>query len=150
MEVNFSIALPRQAYTVAVMRDFLGEALRTTGVCADCRFPILLASSEACANAVDHGAPSSGYRVAVRIRTDMCVVEVAHTGPGFNPARVPLPDLEAESGRGILMMRHVMEDVSVDADPDGTTRVRMRKRFSECRPGPPEPGEWSRLEPVLR
>ncbi|MUL40429.1 ATP-binding protein [Streptomonospora sp. PA3] len=150
MEVKFSIALPRQAYTVAVMRDFLGEALRTTGVCAECRFPILLAASEACANAVDHGAASAGYRVEVHIRSDMCVVEVAHIGPGFNLDRVPLPDLEAESGRGILLMRQIMDDVSLASDRDGTTRLRLGKRFDECSPGPPEPGRWSLLEPVLR
>ncbi|KIH97152.1 hypothetical protein LP52_20755 [Streptomonospora alba] len=150
MDVKFSIALPRQAYTVAVVREFLGEALRSTGVCADCRFPILLAASEACANAVDHGAPSCGYQVTIRVHTDTCDLEVAHKGPGFNPSRVPLPDIEAESGRGLLLMRQVMEDVSVSADPDGSTRLHMAKRFSQCRPGPPEHGEWSRLEPVLR
>ncbi|MFD0773402.1 ATP-binding protein [Streptomonospora algeriensis] len=150
MDVTFSIALPRQAYTVAVVRDFLGEALRSTGVCAECRFPVLLAASEACANAVDHGAPSSGYRVTVRVHADTCVLEVAHKGPGFDPAHVPLPDIEAESGRGILLMRQVMEDVSVSSDPDGTARLHLAKRFTQCRPDSPEHGERSRLEPVLR
>lgn len=150
MDINFAIALPRQAYTVAVMRDFLGEALRTTGVCADCRFAILLAASEACANAVDHGAPSCGYQVTARIHTDTCVLEISHRGPGFDPAQVPLPDIEAESGRGILLMHQVMEDVAITGDPDGTTRVLLRKRLRECGAAPPEHGEWSQRQPALR
>nr|WP_242677183.1 ATP-binding protein [Streptomonospora litoralis] len=132
------------------MRDFLGEALRTTGVCADCRFTILLAASEACANAVDHGEPSTAYQVTARIHGDTCVLEVAHRGPGFDPARVPLPDLEAESGRGILLMRQMMEDVSIIAEDDGTVRVRLSKRLARCRPTPPEHGEPARREAVLR
>ncbi|MBB5999010.1 serine/threonine-protein kinase RsbW [Streptomonospora salina] len=148
--MKFSIALPRQAYTVAVVRDFLNEALRSTRVCADCRFPILLAASEACANAVDHGSPSTGYRVTARVRTESCEVDVAHRGIGFDPDRVPLPDIESESGRGLLLMRQIMDEVAVLADPDGSTRLHMAKRVIRCRPGPPEHGEWSRMEPVLR
>lgn len=150
MDVTFSIALPRQAYTVAVVRDFLGEVLRSTDVCADCRFTILLAASEACANAVDHGAPSVGYQVTARVGGAACVLEVAHSGPGFDPARVPLPDTEAESGRGIHLMRQLMEHVSISADDDGTTRLRLGKELAECRSTPPEPGEPAWREPVLR
>ncbi|MDA0565928.1 ATP-binding protein [Streptomonospora sp. S1-112] len=149
MDVTFSIALPREAYTVAVMRDFLGEALRSSGICAECRFAILLAASEACANVVDHGFPAVGYQVDARLLPDTCVLEITHRGRRFNPSRVPLPDLEAESGRGILLMRHLMEDVAISGEPDGTTRVLLRKRLAECAAAPPDHGECVAPQPVL-
>ncbi|WP_374058189.1 ATP-binding protein [Marinitenerispora sediminis] len=128
MDVRFAIALPRKAYTVAVMRDVMDEALRSTDVCDGCRSDLLLAGSEACANVIDHGHTAVGYNVVTRVLARYCEMEIAHTGPRFDPAQVPLPDLEAESGRGILLMRAFVDQVTFGHDGAGTV-VRLRKRL---------------------
>ncbi|GAB3206600.1 ATP-binding protein [Marinactinospora thermotolerans] len=134
MDVRFSIALPREAYTVPVMRQFMGEALRINGVCAECRSDILVAATEACANVVDHGDPAPSYAVVATVGPDSCVLEIANTGPEFDASAVPLPALEAESGRGILLMRAFVDRVSFGSVPGGGTVVRLSKDLHP-RPG---------------
>ncbi|CAM4401700.1 hypothetical protein GCM10009799_22140 [Nocardiopsis rhodophaea] len=134
MDEQFSITLPRQAYTVAVMRDVLRTALRARGICDDCSYPILIAATEACANAVDHGAPAPDYAVRVRFRSSLCLVEISHQGPGFRAGRVPLPEVEWESGRGILLMRALMDDVVFHATASGGVTVWMDKHLHATEP----------------
>ncbi|MEO5873698.1 MAG: ATP-binding protein, partial [Streptosporangiaceae bacterium] len=52
--MKFSLALPREAMSVPVIRRVLGDALRGLGVSEDCISDILVAASEACTNVVRH------------------------------------------------------------------------------------------------
>jgi serine/threonine-protein kinase RsbW len=144
MDADFSISLPRQAYTVAVTRDVLGTLLVRAGVCGDCVDDILLAVSEACANAIDHGGPARDYRVEAEMGGRWCELRISHTGRAPDPVALaerfttdhtPLPGLEAESGRGILLMRYLMDEVAFEGEP--RTTVLLRKRLTAC-DGPPE------------
>ncbi|MFD6098285.1 ATP-binding protein [Nocardiopsis flavescens] len=140
MDVAFSISLPRRAYTVAVARDMLGTLLHRAGLCRDCVDDFLLAASEACANAVEHGGPVSDYRVDAEIDEHWCEVRISHTGRApdtealaarFTSERPPpLPGLDSESGRGILLMRRLMDEVSFEGEPRVT--VLLRKRRTSC------------------
>ncbi|MGQ4267357.1 ATP-binding protein [Nocardiopsis changdeensis] len=140
MDAIFSISLPRRAYTVAVVRDLLGTLLFRAGMCRDCVDDFLLASSEACANAVEHGGPSSDYRVDAEIDRHWCEVRISHTGRAPDPEALaarfaserppPLPGLDSESGRGILLMRRLMDEVSFEGEPRIT--VLLRKRRANC------------------
>src|SRR5690625_7965849 len=67
MDAGFSITLPRQAYTVAVVRDILDTLLRRGGLCRECVDDILIAVSEAGANAVEHGDPAPDYTVEAEL-----------------------------------------------------------------------------------
>ncbi len=141
MDTVFSISLPRQAYTVAVVRDVLGALLRRTGLCRGCVDDILLAVSEACANAVEHGASSPDYEVGVELAPGWCELQISHTGRApdtaalvqrFTSDHMPLPGLESESGRGILLMRYLMDEVDFSTEP--RTTVILRKRLTTCDP----------------
>jgi serine/threonine-protein kinase RsbW len=141
MDTVFSISLPRQAYTVAVVRDIIGALLHRSGLCRKCVDDILLAASEACANAVEHGGSTPGYEVEVELAPDWCELQISHTGraPGtaalvqkLTSEHVPLPSLEAESGRGILLMRYLMDEVDFSGEP--RTTVILRKRITACDP----------------
>lgn len=139
MDTVFSISLPREAYTVAVVRDILGALLRRSGLCPGCVDDILLAASEACANAVEHGGSSPDYAVEVELAPGWCELQVSHTGRApdtaalvqrFTSEHTPLPGLEAESGRGILLMRYLMDEVDFSGEP--RTTVILRKRITAC------------------
>jgi serine/threonine-protein kinase RsbW len=78
-------------------------------------FGIHLAVEEALANAIKHGNKldtSKRVEVACRISPERFRIEITDEGPGFNPADVPDPtepeQLEAPSGRGIMLMRSFM------------------------------------------
>jgi serine/threonine-protein kinase RsbW len=144
MDAVFSISLPRRAYTVAVVRDILGTLLFRAGLCRECVDDFLLATSEACANAVEHGGPTAEYRVDAEIDRHGCEVRISHTGRAPDPEALaarfsserppPLPGLDSESGRGILLMRRLMDEVSFEGEPRVT--VLLRKRRTSCDAGP--------------
>ncbi|TQN28801.1 serine/threonine-protein kinase RsbW [Haloactinospora alba] len=137
MEASFAIALPRAAYTVPVMREFLGEVLRVNGITEECTFTILLAASEACTNVIDHGAPAATYEVTAHLYDGSCLLSVTHAGPEFAPAHIPAPDLDAESGRGIALMRSLVDEVTFRDTSPGAITVLLRKHL--C-PGAPADG----------
>lgn len=138
MDAVFSMTLPRQAYTVAVVRDILDTLLVRGGLCRSCVDDVLLAVSEACANAVDHGGPAPEYMVETDLGSRWCEVRVSHMGrapdhsfherfTGDSPSH---PGIESVSGRGILLMRYLMDEVALEAEP--RTTVLLRKRRTAC------------------
>ena len=63
-------------------------------------------------------------------------VRVRDEGPGFDPTRVPDPlapeNLSKSGGRGIFLMRMLMDEVAFRCLPDGGMEVTMRIRLSAC------------------
>jgi serine/threonine-protein kinase RsbW len=98
-------------------------------------FGIELALREALANAVVHGNhEDAGKKVHVRCDCggDLGVsLVVRDEGVGFDPAAVPDPlapeNVDAEHGRGILLMRQFMDEIHYE---HGGREVHMRKKPS--------------------
>ncbi len=95
---------------------------------------IALAVREAIANAIVHGnhcnrAKAVGVSVAVNENCDLLIV-VRDSGSGFDPSKLPNPtageNLLANHGRGIFLMRQLMDEV--DFKFDHGTEVRMLRR----------------------
>jgi serine/threonine-protein kinase RsbW len=85
-------------------------------------FSIKLALEEALVNAIKHGNQmdrSKAVRVAYRITADRFDVWVSDEGRGFDPDDVPdctaAENLERPSGRGLMLMRHYMNEVDYNA-----------------------------------
>lgn len=94
---------------------------------------IKVAVSEACTNAVCHGSPH-GAQDHVRIHWEMdaetLFIEVTDQGGGFKPAVIELPDDDEwkPSGRGLVIMSAIMDDVAFEPIEGGTC-VRMVKHL---------------------
>jgi anti-sigma regulatory factor (Ser/Thr protein kinase) len=87
---------------------------------------LLLAVSEACVNAVLH---SQSRTVRVSWRQAGGCAEVTVADEGVFQRRLPMPELDGPSGRGILLMMAVMDEVTIhegSARSPGT-QVRLRK-----------------------
>lgn len=94
-----------------------------------------LALTEACANVVEHaysGAEPEGVAVSVRIDHGSAVeMDVIDTGQGFEPsAKEDVPQPQAECGRGLYIMRKVMDEVRICSGP-GKTLVTLRKTIGK-------------------
>lgn len=96
---------------------------------------ISMAAIEAATNAIVHGNGSNPEKKArvVFSRTDCdVIITVTDEGPGFDPDAVPDPLDEdrmlATSGRGIFIMKSVMDDVQITFPKQGGTRVRLVKQ----------------------
>ena len=95
-----------------------------------------LAIGEACANAVEHGSPKAkGNYFTLRCRvaksTSTLIFEVEDEGTGVAAAKIPLgqmPDMLADGGRGLYLIKEIMDDVTLKSTPRGLN-IRMTKRF---------------------
>ena len=83
------------------------------------RFNLRTALTEALCNAIAYGNRHDATKV-VRVRAEVSAdavrVHVVDEGEGFDPAGVPDPtlpeNLEREAGRGLFVLRHVVDHVS--------------------------------------
>ncbi|QKG23139.1 ATP-binding protein [Actinomadura verrucosospora] len=135
--MEFALALPRETPSIPVVRRVVGDALRGLGVAEDCVADILVAASEACTNAVQHARATGDYRVAGRVDDGNCLLEIEDGGHGPRPVPrdppqepVPEPGVLSESGRGIKIMRALVDDLDIDRTPDRGTIVHLRKRLT--------------------
>jgi anti-sigma regulatory factor (Ser/Thr protein kinase) len=124
-EYRFSPSLA----TVPLARHLLGDWLEHLALDDDERADLLLVASELCSNAVRH---ASGRPGALAMRAwadaDAVVVEVEDDGAGMELShRLEDPDLDAEQGRGLYVVRALTDDLTVRR-VDERTVVRAVRR----------------------
>ena len=97
---------------------------------------LALAIREAAANAIQHGnAQDSGKtaEVVFDLTEDCIEIRIRDQGEGFDPASLPDPlapdNILKGTGRGIFLMRQLMDEVEFGFD--GGMEVTMRKRLPD-------------------
>jgi anti-sigma regulatory factor (Ser/Thr protein kinase) len=85
---------------------------------------LVIALNEAVANAVEHGSPSDFVNIRAELVHGSVSIGVADTGRWKERGLVP--DSEGR-GRGLMIIRALVEDVGVRCSGEGTT-VTMRRR----------------------
>ncbi|MDQ1437905.1 MAG: serine/threonine-protein kinase RsbW [Acidimicrobiaceae bacterium] len=130
MQINLSLCLPRDEVTIPVARHICRHALTDLGVDEDCRSDIEIALTEACANVLKHSNSDEEYEIRVTVENDVCIIRVIDTGMGFDAANPPLlAQADDESGRGIAMMRALVDQVRLESKPEEGTVVHLEKRL---------------------
>ncbi len=125
-EPVFSTRLPARPERLAGLRREMRGWLAAVGVGPDDTADILLACGEAVANAVEHAFPGVAGELAVELRVAAgweLTLRVTDTGQW---RLVPTP---GDRGRGLPVMRAVMDSIGVDSGMDGTV-VTMRRRLA--------------------
>ncbi len=96
-------------------------------------FCVKLALEEALINAIKHGNQmdqDKKVHISYRLQADRFEVHITDEGAGFDPADVPDPtapeNLERPCGRGLMLMRHYMNEVVYNQRGNS---VRMCKVF---------------------
>ena len=97
-------------------------------------FSIKLALEEALVNAIKHGNQmdrSKQVRIRYHIQSHRFDIVIADEGKGFDPEDVPDPmaaeNLERPCGRGLLLMRHYMTEVTFHAPGNRLTMSKVRE-----------------------
>ena len=141
MELKLTLALPRDHYSVPVARRVLKSSLTALGVVPEVVEDIELALTEACTNVLDHAQESDEYEVSAGIDGTACVIEVIDRGGGFDGSTKGLMDAEpsAEDGRGIQLMRALVDEVTFTSRPAVGTVVHLEKELA-----------WEQHAPVKR
>lgn len=131
MNIKLSLVLPRDELSIPIVRRILTSAMKVLGVDPSCVDEVALAVSEACTNVLEHAATGVAYEVSVGIVGDHCVIEVIDTGGGFDAAATGMStaDLSAEQGRGVHLMRQMVDRVRFDSRPENGTVVHLEKQL---------------------
>jgi serine/threonine-protein kinase RsbW len=145
VDIWWSLHLRREPASVPLARRILLGTMASAGVDPDISHEVGVALTEACANAVEHAAPSSGpgadsgFQVTATIEDGRLRVEVTDSAPGFSAAPVRaagarrrrgtvvhgipadagthLPDPCAEHGRGLFLIRALVDHVQFRNHP---------------------------------
>ena len=129
MEIKFTLQLPRDALSVPVVRRVLNSSMNTLGVSEDCLMDIEIALTEACTNVLDHAAEGDEYKIVAGLDDSMCVIEVIDTGRGFDADHLGHADADpsAEEGRGIQLIRALVDRVHFRSRPESGMIVHLEK-----------------------
>lgn len=128
--LEMTVSLPRQSHSVPVIRRLSAQILRAFGVAADSIHDVELAISEACANVIQHAVDSEGYEVSIELAADRCAITVLDRGEGFNAEGVrDQDDVDAESGRGLQLMRALVDNLNFVSEPKIGAVVHMVKQL---------------------
>lgn len=109
--------------SAAVLREALTTYLTANDIDDAATRLIVLCADEALINAVAHAA-GSPVGVFADLRDDHFTLEVSDGGPGFDPSQIDSgaePDLMGEHGRGLFLIRKLMDDLEILSDEHGTT-----------------------------
>ncbi|WP_329488948.1 ATP-binding protein [Kitasatospora sp. NBC_01246] len=94
MDIWWTLHLKRDPASVPLARRILLGAMATAGVDPQIADDLGVALSEACANAVEHGAcgrSDDGFQVTASISGDLLRIEVTDSGPGLAATAAPAP-----------------------------------------------------------
>lgn len=130
MVITFTLCLPRDEASVPVVRRLCKNALDDLGVKEECIADIELAVTEACTNVLKHAhGPGDDYEVTVELNDTDCTIRVIDSGAGFDHAtkgnEAALSG--AENGRGIHLIRALVDNVKFISRPEEGTIVHLEK-----------------------
>jgi anti-sigma regulatory factor (Ser/Thr protein kinase) len=125
---SLDLTFPAEATQLARVRSALRDWLRRCDLPPRLVQGVLVAAGEACANAIEHGhrdLPGQTVRLSAEAWTDRIRLTVTDTGRWKPPGSRP----NADRGRGLTLMRAMMQDVTITPGPTGTT-VEMHARIA--------------------
>jgi serine/threonine-protein kinase RsbW len=112
-----------------VTRQVLGHL----GVVEEAIRDIELALTEACANVLKHAGSGDDYHVSMTIWTDRCELMIIDGGTGLDHASVTgvdMPPVDGERGRGLALIKRLMDHVHLLSEPERGTTVILVKALA--------------------
>lgn len=123
----FRLTLPSNPKTIGRVEGFLKKVRRFVHLDEIQFHKLMVSLSEAVNNAIIHGnRQDAGKKVTVRceILPGWLLLTVCDQGKGFRPKEVKNPlarrNLLRTSGRGVFLMRTLMDKVEFDVGPGGS------------------------------
>ena len=125
MRVSFHLSLPRDEASVPLTRRLISQALDVVGVDEDTISDLEIALTEACANVLRHAESGDDYEVHAGFDENRAFLEIVDQGAGFEPPALGGDGAadDAESGRGVALMRALMDEVHFKTRRDGSSVI---------------------------
>jgi len=131
------LVITSDPHHIAEADEFLEGALRRNKVPEALVTDVAIATTELVNNAIVHGNKSNPHKTVtleIAFTDDEITVRVTDQGAGFDPSHIPDPlaeeNLLREVGRGVFIVRSLMDEVRYEQGPGGGTTVVARKSLS--------------------
>jgi len=128
------LVIPSEPKRIAEADDFVEKSLRDHGVQESLVSDLAIATTELINNAIIHGNrkdASKTVTLSLQFTSKDVTIRVQDQGNGFEPERVPDPlaeeNLLKEVGRGIFIVRSLMDDLEFERAPEGGMVAVLRK-----------------------
>lgn len=133
LDLPITLTIPSDLGLLSLARDFVSAACESAGFDRQTTEAIVLATHEAVSNVVRHAhrdQPEAHIHIQCRLFSDGMEICLLDEGQPFDLASVPhLPPSEIRlGGRGIFLMRTLMDELSCHPAEEGGNILRMVKR----------------------
>lgn len=133
---SYELTTPSHTENLELIRNFTDRLARKAGLEEMALMDVAVAVEEACVNAIKHGHQNDDnkpLRLQIKIDQQKLTVLVNDQGNGFDPKRLDGQNAQEllarpkNSGRGILMMKMLMDEVHFERKNSKGMQVRMVK-----------------------
>jgi serine/threonine-protein kinase RsbW len=129
----FSLTIPSELRLLPVARLFVEAVCQAGGLAPDHTNAVVLAVNEATSNVIRHAhrdRPAMPLHIQCRLLSDGIEVRLLDEGPAFDLDSVPHldPGEVRVGGRGVYLMRQLMDELTSEHRAQGGNVLRMVKR----------------------
>jgi serine/threonine-protein kinase RsbW len=133
------LTVPSDLGMLQVARAFVEAACLANDIDTTTTHAVVLAVSEAASNVVRHGhreRPEAQLQILCYFSDDSIAIDILDEGEPFDVTAVPSMDPSEirVGGRGVFLMRALMDELICRPRPDRGNVLRMVKRFSKSLP----------------
>jgi len=132
---HYSIEIPSRLNQLAKVEKYAEEIFIKAGISEENLDNMSIVFTEVVNNAIIHGNKkdkSKKVYIDFVVSPDEIEIRVRDEGNGFDPRKIADPvapeNLMKESGRGIFILRALMDSVDFEFKPEGTITI-MKKRL---------------------
>ena len=118
LKERISLTMPSDINYLDEVLDYLNRRLLELGIVSPGDSDVIIALDEAIVNAIKHGNkndPSKTVRIVAELSASGARFTIRDEGPGFSLSGLPDPTdplrLLVPSGRGLLLISHIMDEV---------------------------------------
>lgn len=133
----WALTIPSDLRLLALARAFVEAVCHVAGLDETATHQVVLATDEATNNVMrhaHHGRPDAPVVLQCHVREDRLEVWVFDQGDPFDVTAVPhLDPAELRAGgRGVFLMRRLMDDVTTEPRGEGGNILRLVKAFKKA------------------
>src|ERR1700677_2733108 len=134
---SFSLTLPTDPRMLSVVRTFLEAACQALEIDRGAMHAVVLAGGEAVINIIRHAhrdKPEAQIQLQMHVTPDGIILDLEDEGDPFDLEAVPHlgPGELRLGGRGVYMMRALMDQVSCQPRENCGNQLRLVKRWPEA------------------
>ncbi len=129
-----TIDIPSNPDELPFIDETAGKIAKKMGFSKEQRDDIAIAVTEAVNNAIMHGNnadPRKIVHITFIVESAILTIKIRDEGPGFDPNSLPDPtapeNILLEKGRGLFIIRHLMDEFHIIRTPHGMELMLVKK-----------------------